>query len=148
MEGLAQDGLDEFMSYHFPEWTGEHVAAISRFLIGIGIFLNIVCIYANKTFFWVALINRSRLDKSYKMLAILAYVNMCYNWYLSTLYMLSVKNDVVKARTLSRPSEQLCAQPDTKSSSWNFRHDNTPVDELVNDVFHADNKKSLSDSLP
>lgn len=92
--------------------------------------------------------NRTRLDKYYKMLAILAYVNMCYNWYLSTLYMLSVKNDVVKAHTLSRPSEQLGAQPDTKSSSWNFPHDNTPLDELVNDVFHADNKKSPSDSLP
>lgn len=51
MEGLAQDGLDEFMSYHFREWTGEHVAAISRFLIGIGSFLNIFCINANKTFF-------------------------------------------------------------------------------------------------
>lgn len=58
------------------------------------------------------------------------------------------KNDVDKAHTLSRPSEQLGAQPDTESSPWNFSHNNIPVDELFNDVFRADDTMSPSDLLP
>ncbi|KAK1592039.1 hypothetical protein Q3G72_018210 [Acer saccharum] len=86
MRGLIQDGLEEFMTDQLPDSWENFVPAMNAFVIdGIGSFLGIVCIYGNRSLFANPL-NRSGLDKYYQRLTVLIFVNLCYYWFISTLY--------------------------------------------------------------
>ncbi|KAI9195870.1 hypothetical protein LWI28_018920 [Acer negundo] len=86
MRGLIQDGLEEFMTDQLPDSWENFVPAMNGFVIdGIGSFLGIVCIYGNRSLFANPL-NRSGLDKYYQRLTILSFVNLCYYWFISTMY--------------------------------------------------------------
>ncbi|KAK2643842.1 hypothetical protein Ddye_019037 [Dipteronia dyeriana] len=86
MRGLIQEGLEEFMTDQLPDSWKNFVPAMNGFVIdGIGSFLSIVCIYGNRSLFANPL-NSSGLDKYYQKLTILGFVNLCYYWFISTLY--------------------------------------------------------------
>ncbi|XP_031262808.1 protein NRT1/ PTR FAMILY 5.5-like [Pistacia vera] len=85
MQGLATDGLNEFVIDQFPESMEEYVTAINEFVIGIGSFLNILYVHANQSLFSITL-NHSRLDKYYKTLTVVSFINFCCYIFISTIY--------------------------------------------------------------
>ncbi|XP_044497785.1 protein NRT1/ PTR FAMILY 5.5-like isoform X2 [Mangifera indica] len=85
-QALASDGLNEFVTYEFPESTQKYVKSINEFVIGIGSFLNILCVHANGSLFSDTL-NLSRLDKYYKTLTVVSFINFCSCFlFISTIY--------------------------------------------------------------
>ncbi|KAL6341228.1 hypothetical protein AAG906_032346 [Vitis piasezkii] len=86
MEGFAIDGLVEFFSNHVSESMVGYGSAINDFVIGIGSFLNGLCVYTFRGWFADTL-NHSRLDQYYRMLVVVAFINLCYYWWISiTIY--------------------------------------------------------------
>ncbi|RVX12964.1 Protein NRT1/ PTR family 5.6 [Vitis vinifera] len=86
MEGFAIDGLVEFFSNHVSESMVGYGSAINDCVIGIGSFLNGLCVYTFRGWF-ADTINHSRLDQYYRMLVVVAFINLCYYWWISiTIY--------------------------------------------------------------
>eukprot|EP00261_Vitis_vinifera_P020448 XP_010651280.1 PREDICTED: protein NRT1/ PTR FAMILY 5.7-like isoform X2 [Vitis vinifera] len=91
-EGLATSGLDEFFSYHVSKSTEDYGSEVfNKIPIGIGSFLSVVCVSAGKGWFGNTL-NQSRLDNYYRMITIVAWINLCWFFFVSTFY--STKEEV------------------------------------------------------
>ncbi|KAI7980857.1 Protein NRT1/ PTR FAMILY 5.6 [Camellia lanceoleosa] len=82
MEGLAEDGIEMFFYFHVSKRMVGYGKVFTDFVIGMGNFVSAVTIYASRKWFRYTL-NNSRLDKYYRMLAILSYVNLWYHFYVS-----------------------------------------------------------------
>ncbi|XP_031271132.1 protein NRT1/ PTR FAMILY 5.5-like [Pistacia vera] len=76
-EGLVATGLDEFIVDQFQDPWKEYVSEINEFVIGLGNFLSMLFIQANKNLFGDTL-NNSRLNEYYHRLTIVSYVNMLF----------------------------------------------------------------------
>ncbi|KAK3187751.1 hypothetical protein Dsin_027312 [Dipteronia sinensis] len=86
MLGFSADGLDEFMIDELPESLRNYASAMNRFVIdGLGSFLSILFIHANRNIFGSTL-DDSRLDKYYMRLMIISFLNVCYYYFISTIY--------------------------------------------------------------
>ncbi|GFZ12992.1 hypothetical protein Acr_23g0013770 [Actinidia rufa] len=96
MEGLAIDGLDCFFEVQVSESLESYGSAINEAVIGIGSFLNGFLVYIFRTWFRDTL-NCSRLDKYYRLLTIVSFINLCYYWYVSTIYSNEEAEDDAKA---------------------------------------------------
>lgn len=84
--GLALNGLNKLLRDQLPELMQDYVSAINGFVMnGIGSFLNILCVHANKNLLDSTL-NHSCLDKFYMRISIIGFVNLCYYWNISTMY--------------------------------------------------------------
>ena len=91
-EGLAISGLDEFFSYHVSKSMEDYGSEVFNTIpIGIGSFLSVVCVSACKGWFGNTL-NQSRLDNYYRMITIVAWINLCWFFFVSTFY--STKEEV------------------------------------------------------
>ncbi|GER48816.1 major facilitator superfamily protein [Striga asiatica] len=78
MEGLSIEGLDNFFTTQVAELTARYGPAFVEFVLGIGKFLNALCIYVLTLLLgWFGEdVYSSRLDKYYLMLAILSSLNV------------------------------------------------------------------------
>ncbi|KAL5738596.1 hypothetical protein ACOSP7_031357 [Xanthoceras sorbifolium] len=86
MQGSGIKGLDEFMIDELPKSLKNYASAMNGFVVdGIGNFLGILFVYANRQLF-SATMNESRLDKYYLRLMILSFLNMCYYYPISIIY--------------------------------------------------------------
>uniref|UniRef100_A0A5B7BR24 Uncharacterized protein n=1 Tax=Davidia involucrata TaxID=16924 RepID=A0A5B7BR24_DAVIN len=86
MEGLAQDGLQDFFSHHqVSESMKSYGPPFRDCILGIGKFLSIPFVLVFRCWFKDT-INKSHLDQYYKMLAILSLGNLCIYWYVSNMY--------------------------------------------------------------
>ncbi|KAK1591460.1 hypothetical protein Q3G72_008134 [Acer saccharum] len=86
MLGFSADGLDEFMIDGLPKSLQNYASAMNGFVIdGLGSFLSILFMYANKNLFGSTL-DYSRLDKYYMRLMIISFLNVCYYYFISTIY--------------------------------------------------------------
>ncbi|XP_034687258.1 protein NRT1/ PTR FAMILY 5.4-like [Vitis riparia] len=93
-EGLATSGLDKFFSYHVSKSMEDYGSEVFNTIpIGIGSFLSVVCVSAGKGWFGNTL-NQSRLDNYYRMITVLAWINLCWFFFISTFY--STKKEVVE----------------------------------------------------
>ena len=91
-EGLATSGLDKFFSYHVSKSMEDYGSEVFNTIpIGIGSFLSVVCVSACKGWFGNTL-NQSRLDNYYRMITIVAWINLCWFFFVSTFY--STKEEV------------------------------------------------------
>ncbi|THG12234.1 hypothetical protein TEA_004398 [Camellia sinensis var. sinensis] len=72
MEGLAEDGMEMFSCFHVSKRMEGYGKVFTDFVIGMGNFVSAITIYASRRWFKDTL-NNSRLDKYYRMLAILSY---------------------------------------------------------------------------
>ncbi|KAL6341056.1 hypothetical protein AAG906_032171 [Vitis piasezkii] len=85
-EGLATSGLDKFFSYHVSKSMEDYGSEVFNTIpIGIGSFLSVVCVSAGKGWFGNTL-NQSRLDNYYRMITVLAWINLCWFFFVSTFY--------------------------------------------------------------
>ncbi|KAI7997815.1 Protein NRT1/ PTR FAMILY 5.5 [Camellia lanceoleosa] len=82
MEGLAEDGIEMFFCFHLSKRMAGYGKVFTDFVIGMGNLVSAITIYASRRWFRDTL-NNSRLDKYYRMLAILSYVNLWYYFYVS-----------------------------------------------------------------
>ncbi|KAH7534132.1 hypothetical protein JRO89_XSUnG0004700 [Xanthoceras sorbifolium] len=86
MQGSGINGLDEFMIVELPKSLKNYASAMNGFVVdGIGNFLGILFVYANRQLF-SATMNESRLDKYYFRLMILSFLNMVYYFLISIIY--------------------------------------------------------------
>ncbi|KAK3187760.1 hypothetical protein Dsin_027321 [Dipteronia sinensis] len=86
MLGFSADGLDEFLIDELPESLRNYASAMNGFVIdGLGSFLSILIIHANRNIFGSTL-DGSRLDKYYMRLMIISFLNVCYYYFISTIY--------------------------------------------------------------
>ncbi|KAL5738601.1 hypothetical protein ACOSP7_031362 [Xanthoceras sorbifolium] len=77
MQGSGITGLDEFMIGELPKSLKNYASTMIGFVVdGIGNFLGILFVYANKQLF-SATMNESHLDKYNFQLMILSFLNMC-----------------------------------------------------------------------
>ncbi|KAF7139572.1 hypothetical protein RHSIM_Rhsim07G0238700 [Rhododendron simsii] len=85
----------KLLSIMIPMWTAFLVSdvpmekyglALNDAVIRFGSFLNAVLVDRLKSWFGNTLNCSSRLDNYYQMLMVLSYVNLCYYWFVSTLY--------------------------------------------------------------
>ncbi|KAK9288571.1 hypothetical protein L1049_017030 [Liquidambar formosana] len=83
MEGLAEDGLDDFFSDQVTESMARYGPPINECALGIGKFLNVLCVFVFRSWFSQT-INFSRLDKYYTMLGALSLGNLCFYCIVST----------------------------------------------------------------
>ncbi|XP_034687122.1 protein NRT1/ PTR FAMILY 5.7-like isoform X2 [Vitis riparia] len=91
-EGLAISGLDEFFGYHVSKSMEDYGSEVFNTIpIGIGSFLSVVCVSACGGWFGNTL-NQSRLDNYYRMITIVAWINLCWFFFVSTFY--STKEEV------------------------------------------------------
>ncbi|KAK9286273.1 hypothetical protein L1049_014662 [Liquidambar formosana] len=83
MEGLAEDGLDDFFSDQVTESMARYGPPINECALGIGKFLNVLCVFVFRSWFSQT-IDSSHLDKYYTMLAALSLGNLCFYCIVST----------------------------------------------------------------
>ncbi|CAL5420263.1 unnamed protein product [Camellia sinensis] len=69
MEGLAEDGIEMFFSFHVSKRMAGYGKVFTDFVIGMGNFVSAITIYASRRWFRDTL-NNSRLDKYYQMLKV------------------------------------------------------------------------------
>ncbi|XP_058223466.1 protein NRT1/ PTR FAMILY 5.5-like [Rhododendron vialii] len=88
MEGIGKQGLDLFFEVQVPHDVPmeKYGSALNEAVIGFGSFINALLVYGLKGWFGDTLNCSSRLDNYYQMMMILSFVNLCYNWFVSTLY--------------------------------------------------------------
>ncbi|XP_059669509.1 protein NRT1/ PTR FAMILY 5.7-like [Cornus florida] len=85
MEGLAEEGLQDFFNHHVDESMRSYGPAFGDCILGIGKFLCIPFVLAFRGWFKDTL-DESHLDEYYRMLAMLSVVNLCFYWYVSNMY--------------------------------------------------------------
>ena len=91
-EGLAISGLDEFFRYHVSKSMEDYGSEVFNTIpIVIGSFLSVVCVSACGGWFGNTL-NQSRLDNYYRMITVMAWINLCWFFFVSTFY--SAKEEV------------------------------------------------------
>ncbi|KAG8387432.1 hypothetical protein BUALT_Bualt02G0020800 [Buddleja alternifolia] len=80
MEGLSQEGFDNFFESQVSESLSSYVSPLGEFVMGIGNFVSVICILIFSRWFKDD-INSSRLDRYYEALAAFSFVNLliyCY----------------------------------------------------------------------
>ncbi|KAH7573123.1 hypothetical protein JRO89_XS03G0072400 [Xanthoceras sorbifolium] len=88
MQGSGVNGLDEFMISELPKSLNNYASTMIGFVVdGIGNFLGILFVYANRQLF-SATMNESHLGKYNFQLMILSFLNMCYYYPISVIYIL------------------------------------------------------------
>ncbi|KAI9193840.1 hypothetical protein LWI28_000616 [Acer negundo] len=86
MLGFCADGLDEFTIDELPKSLQNYASAMNGFVIdGLGSFLSIIFIHAKRNIFGYTL-DESRLDTYYMILMIISFLNVCYYYFISTIY--------------------------------------------------------------
>ncbi|TXG72478.1 hypothetical protein EZV62_001057 [Acer yangbiense] len=86
MLGFSADGLDKFMIDELPKSLQNYASAMNGFVIdGLGSFLSILFVHANRNIFSSTL-KDSRLDTYYMRLMIISFLNVCYYYFISTIY--------------------------------------------------------------
>ncbi|KAI9196190.1 hypothetical protein LWI28_021797 [Acer negundo] len=86
MLGFSADGLEEFIIDELPKSLQNYASAMNGFVVdGLGSFLSILFMYANRNIFDSTLDN-SRLDTYYMRLMIISFLNVCYYYFISTIY--------------------------------------------------------------
>ncbi|KAF2284688.1 hypothetical protein GH714_029311 [Hevea brasiliensis] len=85
IEGLAEDGLREFFYNQVDKSMKLFETPFNGFVIGIGRFLIVFFILFRRSWFGDT-INHSRLDKYFRLLAILSFCNLCFCGFVSYRY--------------------------------------------------------------
>ncbi|KAI9196829.1 hypothetical protein LWI28_027382 [Acer negundo] len=86
MIGFSVNGLEKFMIDELPISLKNYTEAMNKFVIdGMGSILSILLMHANRTLF-ASTLDDSRLDKYYFRLMIISFLNICYYFVISTIY--------------------------------------------------------------
>ena len=94
MEGLSMRGLDEFFNYHVSKSMEDCGSEIyNKIPIAIGNLLSAVCVSTCKRWFGDTL-NQSRLDKYWQMITVLAWINLCWFFFVTTFYSTKAEDGV------------------------------------------------------
>ncbi|XP_031271133.1 protein NRT1/ PTR FAMILY 5.5-like [Pistacia vera] len=103
-EGFITTGLNEFTVEQFQDPCKKYVSEINEFVIGLGNFLSILFIQANKSLFGDTLSN-SQLDKYYCRLTIVSSINMLIFFFVIYLFYGSTGGMIRDAAQVERLEE-------------------------------------------
>ena len=86
MEGISMRGLDEFFNYHVSKSVEDSGSEIyNKIPIAMGYLLSALCVSVCKGWFGDTL-DKSRLDKYYRMITVLAWINLCWFFFVTIFY--------------------------------------------------------------
>jgi peptide/histidine transporter 3/4 len=81
MEGLAEEGLHEFVNDHIPDSMRRYGPAFNEFVLGFGYFLSIPCLFLFRRWFQDYSTKKSHLERYFLFLAIFSTMCLCIYLY-------------------------------------------------------------------